>query len=44
VFVLRWYVDMFTTIVTYSCMATDVFIVLYFSNYETPEYDVNARS
>jgi len=27
-YVLRWYVDMFTTIATYSCMATDIFIVL----------------
>lgn len=43
-FVVRWYMDVFTTIVTYSCKATDIFIVLQFSKCETPDYDVNARS
>lgn len=43
-FVPRWYMDMFTAIVTYSCKATDIFIELQFSKCGTPEYDVNARS
>lgn len=43
-FVIRWYVDMLTTIVTYSCMVTDIFVVLHFSKYETLEHDVNAKS
>jgi hypothetical protein len=46
VFVIRRYVNMLTNTVTYSCMATVIFVVLQFSKYEAPEYtyDVNAKS